>query len=435
MLGYRTLFSFFLVLLVSVLTAAPVFSVDIPGVRTPIPIIRNMLSNGDFESGVEGWQFGNINRVLIQGGAANGNYWLNTTNCNNCPTDFGNEKTIAYDINGAIPVGQKYSASVYFRSPQSGTAEFVVWALGGTTELFSTFNKTGTGNWQKLEINNFQIQNSGHTTLRVQMYIKNIADGVQYQFDNFVLAASPGPDCPTSYYTYQQPLANGAPTLSDLFSGQAHFQSLQESQELHFSFNPAEQINWYGSKLPVLYNSQDGKYYGYTRGYGPNQQFNMYLLVSDDAVNFTEVGTIFDSSVTQTPGLENLLDGHISVDYSVCPSLYVMAIEVGGAFYASSTTTPFIGESWSRPIPIVWPAGSNNNRSASTPVFLFDGNQKYAAWTVLDNGAGGGKTQDSGTESTYSKALAIQGYTTFLGNSDIGTITMPAEANTHCTSS
>ncbi len=433
-----------------------VLASTIPGIQTPIPIVsNNLIGNGDFESGnANGLKFGNINRAAYPGGAASGNYWLDTSNCANCPSDFGNDKTIAFDAVGNYTAGQKYSASVYFRSPQGGTVEFVVWALGGTTEPFSTFNKVGTGDWQKLEINNFEIKNSGHTTLRVQVYIKNIMDGIQYQFDRFVLNQEGG-NCPTSYYTYQQPLNTNAPTLADLFDGKAHFQNLQESEviTLHFdsSMIETEYANGQPAKLPILYDQNNQKYYAFSRAYGRNKHFNIYLMSSADGVNFIQVAPIFNQSVIEEMG--DMFDGQIAIDYSICPTRYVMAIECSGQMCVSYSTTPFIPSSWSKPKVIVHfildskDGHSTNKESASTGTFLIDGNNKYVSWTVLAGGpidASWGvdpsdgvfkKLRDMGTESTYSRAIATNDLLTDLGSSNIGNIILPAETNIHCTSS
>lgn len=151
----------------------------IPGVQTPIPIVlsNNSISNGDFEFGnADGWQFGNINRLIIQGNAQSGSYFLDTSNCASCPSAFGNDKTIAYDVTGNFIVGQKYSASAYFRSSQGGSVRLALWELGNTSELLGVTDKIGSGDWQKMEINDVAIRNGGNEKLRVQIYYNNISD-------------------------------------------------------------------------------------------------------------------------------------------------------------------------------------------------------------------------------------------------------------------
>jgi len=156
-----------------------------------------MLANGGFEAGdASGWKFGMVNRAVyhtsVYPGARSGNYWLDTSLCpqQNCPSEFGNEATIAYDVDENTVVGQRYTATIYYRSPQGGTVEFVVWALGGEQEIFSSGNVKGDSSWQKLEIN-FEIQKPGHHCLRLQVYMKDTAGNFQYQFDDASLINKP----------------------------------------------------------------------------------------------------------------------------------------------------------------------------------------------------------------------------------------------------
>ncbi len=437
-----------------------VLASTIPGVQTPIPITsNNAISNGDFESGnADGWQFGNINRAIIQGNAQSGNYWLDTSNCASCPSAFGNDKTIAYDVAGNFVAGQKISASLYFRSPQGGSVRLALWELGNTSELLDVFDKVGSTDWQKMEINDIAIKNGGNETLRIQIYINNIDNNTNYSFDNFVLKQE-GSSCPTSYYTYQRPLNQDSPILDDLFSGKAHFQTLQESQKLNLQFDSSMVDTGYAngqpSKLPILFNSNDGKYYAYSRAFGKNSgpfgsHFNVYLMSSTDGVNFTQVAPIFDQSVIQQLG--DMYDPQIAIDYSVCPIKYYIALESSGQMSVSYSTTPFIPSSWSRPKVIVHfifdsqNGVVNNKASASTGVFLIDGNNKYASWTVLEGGPIGPnwgidsqdgvfkKLRDMGTESTYTRGIQTSNFLSDLGDSSIGNIMLPAETNIQCTS-
>lgn len=438
--GYIKRIVLIIVLLFS-LSARNVLASNIPGVQTPIPISpsggNNLINNGDFESGnADGVRFGNINRAVYSVGAASGTYWLDTSNCANCPSDsgFGNGKSLAFDVGGNFSAGQKYSASVYFRSPQGGSVRLAFWELGNTAELLGVFDKVGSGDWQKMEINDVAIRNGGNETLRVQIYINNIADNTNYSFDNFILSQAGAGSCSTSYYTYQQPLHSDAPTLSDLFDGKAHFVNINEADIVSINFNPSDVTDVWGQKMPILLNQEDGKYYAFTRGYNSNKNlFKMFLLSSPDGRNFTEVGPLFEDSVGDN------LDGHIAIDYTVCPANYVMAIECGGSLCSSTSMTPFIPASWSKPVPVV-SYDLSGHKSASTGVFLIDGNNKYASWTVIDfvdknPNDPNPKNRDIGTESGYSRGIVINNPLSYLGLSSIGSVILPAEQNTHCTSS
>ena len=157
----------------------------------------NIVANGGFETGdASGWKFGMVNRAVypasVYPGAHSGNYWLDTSLCpqQNCPSEFGNSATIAYDVNENTVVGQRYTATIYYRSPQGGTIEFVVWALGGEQELFSYGNITGDSSWKKLELT-FEIKKPGHNVLRLQVYMKDSSGNYQYQFDDLSLINKP----------------------------------------------------------------------------------------------------------------------------------------------------------------------------------------------------------------------------------------------------
>lgn len=416
----------------NLLLPSPVFA--LAGVQTPIPItpvVDNLLDNGSFETGdTRGWQFGNINKLLYQEGAQQGNYWLDTSNCSNCVGILGNSKTLSYDVAGDFNVGQQYVASVYFRSPQGGSAKFVVWELGNKPEVLGQVDKVGNSTWQLIELKNLKIRQGGHQKLRVQIYMENMVDNTQYQFDNIILRAAG--DCTTGYYTYQLPLKSDAPTLNDVFTGKAHFQTAAQAEMVRLNFNVpgiADDVtDVWDQKLPILYNQDDGNYYTFTRGYNvrvtdDRYRFNMYLMKSSDGINFYKVGQILDQSVIREVG-GNIVDGHIAIDHSVCPIRYVMALEINASLWVSYSTTPFNPASWSKPKKVISSVGG---KSASTGVMLIDGNNKYLSWTVVD---------DNNPHSTYSRGMALANFSLdkpYLGNSDKGQVILPAEANTHCT--
>lgn len=245
-------------------------------------------------------------------------------------------------------------------------------------------------------------------------------------------------NCENGYYTYQQPLNSEVPTLDDLFNGRAKFQDVSESEQVRLRFNPSDVTHVWDQKLSIIHNKNASpnqrsyKYYAFTRGYNenttrdrgsPNWSYNMYILGSNDGINFEQVGKIFDQTIIDSLG--SMYDGQVSIDYSVCPNRYVMALEGSGRMYVSFSTTPFVPLSWSRPVKIV---DDFNHKSASTGVFLIDGINKYASWTVVDD-------NPAGNQSTYSKGVSTSDFSNHLGNSSIGNTLLPAEINTHCTSS
>jgi len=94
-------------------------------------VSNNIIQNGGLELGnANGWKFSHINRQIYPDttypGSYEGHYWLDTSRpCPACPSDFGGaDNTLAYDINEKTVIGQRYQASVHFRSPQKGRVKF-----------------------------------------------------------------------------------------------------------------------------------------------------------------------------------------------------------------------------------------------------------------------------------------------------------------------
>jgi len=154
----------------------------------------NEIPNSGFESNnLAGWSFGSLNRAIYPNstypGAYQGNYWLDVSDCSSCG-DNGLGKSITYDISEKLAIGQRYQASIYFRSPTGGSVEFVAWATGGETEIFSSGVQSGNGDWKRLEVN-AEIKNSHHDRLRLQVYLKGDLSSKQYQFDELSLINKP----------------------------------------------------------------------------------------------------------------------------------------------------------------------------------------------------------------------------------------------------
>ena len=93
-------------------------------VSRALGVSDNLVNNGGFEDGTaSGWLFGQVNRAVypnsVYPGAQAGNYWLDTSiPCSGCVSDLGDELTVAYDVLENTVIGQRYSAEIYFRSPQ-----------------------------------------------------------------------------------------------------------------------------------------------------------------------------------------------------------------------------------------------------------------------------------------------------------------------------
>jgi hypothetical protein len=133
-------------------------------------------------------------------------------------------------------------------------------------------------------------------------------------------------NCPTGYYSFGSQVASeDTLLLHDLFDGKARFQP--ESESVLINLNIPSALRLWDQKL-TIYPNTDGTdgYFAFTRSYivSPNT-FTVTLLKSADGINFDEVGLLWTPTNGQT-----FYDAHVSIDYSVCPPRYVMAMECAG---------------------------------------------------------------------------------------------------------
>ena len=210
--------------------------------------------------------------------------------------------------------------------------------------------------------------------------------------------------CPTQYYTLGAQVSADALLMMDLFNGTARLQTGAESQYISLTIPTATRL--WDQKLPILHNpfvARDGpsaKYVAFTRAFLGGNAFTITALSSSDAVNFVEIGALFHNLPSSGP-LSTVYDGHVSIDYSVCPPRYVMAMECAGnagtaSLCTSFSTYPSKPFTWSFPMVIVDGCAGGNPpacntaaaESASTGVTLHDGYSKYAAWTQVYDGIG-----------------------------------------------
>jgi hypothetical protein len=151
-------------------------------------LTNNLIRNGGFENGSSGWIFGDINRSVyedsVHPGAHQGNYWLDTSGGTN-------DLTFYYDLEEKTVPGQRYQASVFFRSGEQGRAKFVVWFTGGSKEAVDSGWIKGNGVWQEIKLNK-EIRKFGHNKIRLQVYLhEEDPEGTQWQFDDFKLVNKP----------------------------------------------------------------------------------------------------------------------------------------------------------------------------------------------------------------------------------------------------
>jgi peptidoglycan hydrolase-like protein with peptidoglycan-binding domain len=253
--------------------------------------------------------------------------------------------------------------------------------------------------------------------------------------------------------------APSGPTLADLFAGTAHFQSVSEAQPVSISFFTSGAV--YDEKLQLVQNPADGMYYSFSRrdirndpGQNGTVAYNLSVLRSNDGASFEEVGPAFsrsgnagyygNSSDWRIPYV-SFYDSSVVKDASVSPARYSMFIEcwVPGVSEAVSTCVstsqnPFAPLSWSLPQVLIGGCdgnsatgcGASTNKSASTPIALFDNGTSYVGWTVIDEGSSNGQGDDD--ERAYTAGKAVTGGSSF---SNGGTVLLNALPDLNCTSS
>jgi len=245
-------------------------------------------------------------------------------------------------------------------------------------------------------------------------------------------------NCQTSYFSWGAQVNQDALLLHDLFEGRARMQPVSESELIELNMPSA--LRQWDQKMTILKNDKDGSYLGFTRAFmaEPNT-FSIVLLTSQDGVHFTEVGPLW--LLSDVAPSHTFYDGHISIDNSVCPPRFVMAMECAGnqghaSVCVSSTTRPDTPESWFFPSVLVDGVTSPYLMSGSTGVTLTDGYERYVSWTqVAETGA----DNNDPNARTFSQSASVK---SFYNLAYFGTVTdknvnimMSAEPQTWCTSS
>ena len=200
--------------------------------------------------------------------------------------------------------------------------------------------------------------------------------------------------CVTSYYSFGAPVNPGSLLLRDIFAGTAKLQSSAEAQPLSLTIPSASAI--WDQKMPVIRDPENPvRLIAFTRSYNAaSQHFTLPLLESSDGIAFTEVAPLWAIGPST-----DFYDGHLSIDYSRCPTMYVLTMECvgnGGAasLCISESPTPGRYYSWTWPTIVVdgctggrpSSCGTQADESASTGVAFIDGFNKYIAWTQVYDG-------------------------------------------------
>jgi hypothetical protein len=240
---------------------------------------------------------------------------------------------------------------------------------------------------------------------------------LQFMESNFNTAAFKG-GCPNSYYTLGGRVQPDAVLLNNLFNGTARMQLSSESQLI--TINMPSAIRMWDQKLSMVADPRGSGFLAFTRAYiGDPNKFTIVLLSSADGVVFNEIKPLFTLGPSQT-----FYDAHVSVDYSVCPTRYVMAMECIGnegaaSLCISQSTTPYFPESWSHPFVLVdgctghgSVCHTNAAESASTGVTLVDGYTRFVAWTQVYDGV----QPNDPLAHTYSQSAGpLKSFTQYFG--------------------
>jgi Carbohydrate binding domain len=144
------------------------------------------IASPGFESGIGGWTFTNgfMNRAVydLPKTAHSGSHFLasNTAVAG---------RSVGLDVAHAPHAGDTYTATIWMRSGSGTkpfTGQFAMWALGGTSEnAVTTFSVGST--WTPVTVN-LPIVNSGHTRLRMEVYLGSVS--YDLQLDDVSLTAN-----------------------------------------------------------------------------------------------------------------------------------------------------------------------------------------------------------------------------------------------------
>lgn len=254
--------------------------------------------------------------------------------------------------------------------------------------------------------------------------------------------------CPSEKRTCKDGLLSGtasssscvSPTIEDIFEGQADFESIGDSSEISYTFLTPN-IHVFDQKMTLFSKPGDSSTYAFTRGTTDGARFNVYLMKSTDGVSYSQVGDpVFDTTDGWT-----FYDPHVTVDNRSGQAIYIMAMECakvsgaaafGASACLSTSTTPWISTSWTKPKLIVQ---SDALRSASTPVVFLNGDKLFLAWSVLDDGLKeflspqGHLMPDDGDESLSTWVVELKNTETYLGlSTKAGKLLLGAELDVNC---
>jgi len=266
--------------------------------------------------------------------------------------------------------------------------------------------------------------------------------------EDFYLSQEFANKCPTEYFTLGSRVNADAILLMDLFNGTARMQNGYESTYITLTVPTAQRL--WDQKLPIWYNpfaEQDGyPLIAFTRAFLGGNDFTITVLQSNDALHFVEIGPLYVNLPSSGVGY-TVYDPHLSVDYSVCPPRYVLAMECAGnsgtaSLCTSFSTYPSKPFTWSKPFVLVdgcaggkpTQCGTVAAESASTGVLLHDGSAKYAAWSQVYDGVGPNDPQvHTYSQNTGPLPSLFSYFGTVMGGTSPIDVMMSSEPKPFCT--
>ncbi len=178
---------------------------------------RNLLVNSSFENDVNNWgRFGNIATATYPYPSIDpilGNYFLET---NTTTVSDSLYQDYLVDPSNLLKEGDKYTFSIYVRSPQgvSITGNITLWGLWSAYTANSTWFTTSSKEWQRVSTT-FTVANATSNTLRAQIHLFTAGAGYNFQFDGAQLEKNAFASSYSDNYTAPRPREVSYTTVTD----------------------------------------------------------------------------------------------------------------------------------------------------------------------------------------------------------------------------